>query len=448
MPKFRWQTGLGATSLGLLGMLLMGSSMPPLRPLALANLPIVPQWGSPWMAQISAPDPSAEAILRQSIAGLGAAGVSVTAQGVAFLAGGGTIAQHQGSVPLPAASLTKLATTLAALKTWEPTQQFETRVGITGSVEGGILQGDLVIRASQDPFFVWEEAIVLANTLQQIGIQRVNGKLIILGNFAMNFNRDPVQAGEFLKQGMNASLWPTEAHKQYGRLPTDTPVPQLQVVGDVQVLPASAEASVAPQWVISHRSLPLVGLLKAMNIYSNNAMADMMAQAVGGPEVMMAIVSEETGISTTEIRLVNGSGLGEGNQISARGVVAMLIALQRSLQGTDYTIADLMPVIDKDGGTLLNRNLPPGSAMKTGSLATVSSLGGVFPTRDRGLVWFAILNRGSNLDGLRARQDQLINALEQHWGAAPNIPAHLQTQISFSQPPYQLGDPNRNQVLE
>ncbi|MEM9809436.1 MAG: D-alanyl-D-alanine carboxypeptidase, partial [Cyanobacteria bacterium P01_D01_bin.56] len=111
-------------------------------------------------------------------------------------------------------------------------------------------------------------------------------------------------------------------------------------------------------------------------------------------------------------------------------------------------IADLMPVIDKDGGTLLNRNLPPGSAMKTGSLATVSSLGGVFPTRDRGLVWFAILNRGSNLDGLRARQDQLINALEQHWGAAPNIPAHLQTQISFSQPPYQLGDPNRNQVLE
>lgn len=208
MPKFRWQTGLGATSLGLLGMLLTGSSTPPLRPLALANLPIVPQWGSPWMAQISAPDPSAEAILRQSIAGLGAAGVSVTAQGVAFLAGGGTIAQHQGSVPLPAASLTKLATTLAALKTWEPTQQFETRVGITGSVEGGILQGDLVIRASQDPFFVWEEAIVLANTLEQIGIQRVNGKLIILGNFAMNFNRNPVQAGEFLKQGMNASLWP------------------------------------------------------------------------------------------------------------------------------------------------------------------------------------------------------------------------------------------------
>ena len=448
MPQFRWQTGLASISLGLLSVGLVGSRTPPLRPLALANLPIIPQWASPWMAQLSAPDPAAEAILRQSMAGFGASGLPVGAQGIAFWAGGGTVAQHQGAVPLPAASLTKLATTLAALKTWEPTYQFETRVGITGSVDGGVLQGDLVIRASPDPFFVWEEAIALANTLQQLGIQRVNGNLVILGSFAMNFNRDPAQAGEFLKQGMNTALWPTEARQQYSRMAADTPIPQLQITGEVQVLPASAEADLAPRWVVGHQSLPLVALLKAMNIYSNNAMADMMAQAVGGPDVMMAIVSEETSISTAEIRLINGSGLGEGNQISARAVVAMMVAMQRSLQGTDYTIADLMPVIGKEVGTLVNRNLPAGAAMKTGSLAAVSSLAGVFPTRDRGLVWFAILNRGTNLDGLRARQDQLINALEQHWGPTPTIPAHLQTRISFSQAPYRLGDPTRNQVFE
>ncbi|MEM8546165.1 MAG: D-alanyl-D-alanine carboxypeptidase [Cyanobacteria bacterium P01_H01_bin.119] len=447
MVRPRWKTGLNLAGWLLVSLLLKGSNTPPLRTLALGNLPIVPQWASPWMAQLSAPDTIAADILQGSINGLSAAGLPAMAQGVAVLAGGSTVAQHQGAVPLPAASLTKLAVTLAALQTWEASHQFETLVGVTGPVENGIVRGDLVVRASQDPFFVWEEAIALANALQQAGIQQVEGNLIILGDFAMNFSGSPRESAALLKQGMDGAQWPAEANQQYSTLLPGTPVPQLKINGGVQVLPLSAETDLGPTWVVSHRSLPVAALLKAMNIYSNNAMADRMAQAVGGPSAVVDQVIAATGLPAGEIRLINGSGLGEGNQISPRGVVAIMVAMQRSLQSTDYTVADLMPVIGRETGTLRGRNLPLGSAMKTGSLNTVSSLAGVFATRDRGLVWFAILNRGQNLDGLRVRQDQLINALVQHWGAAESLPAHLRPTINFAQDPYRLGDPARNQIL-
>jgi D-alanyl-D-alanine carboxypeptidase/D-alanyl-D-alanine-endopeptidase (penicillin-binding protein 4) len=105
----------------------------------------------------------------------------------------------------------------------------------------------------------------------------------------------------------------------------------------------------------------------------------------------------------------------------------------------------VMPVIGQEIGTLAGRNLPAQSALKTGSLATVSSLAGVFHSRDRGPIWFAILNQGYDLDGFRIQQDALLRALETHWGSAPP-PSELQPQVKLGQAPYWLGDPQRNQV--
>jgi D-alanyl-D-alanine carboxypeptidase/D-alanyl-D-alanine-endopeptidase (penicillin-binding protein 4) len=60
--------------------------------------------------------------------------------------------------------LTKIATSLAALKTWGPSYQFETLISATGPVQNGVLQGDLVIKAVAIRF-VWEEAIALVTDL-------------------------------------------------------------------------------------------------------------------------------------------------------------------------------------------------------------------------------------------------------------------------------------------
>ncbi|NJM85606.1 MAG: D-alanyl-D-alanine carboxypeptidase, partial [Leptolyngbyaceae cyanobacterium RM2_2_21] len=65
--------------------------------------------------------------------------------------------------------------------------------------------------------------------------------------------------------------------------------------------------------------------------------------------------------------------------------------------------------------------------------------------RDRGLVWFAILNQGGNLEGLRQGQDDLLRAMQQHWGSPPALPDALVPTVDFEQDAYRLGNPQRNQ---
>ena len=71
------------------------------------------------------------------------------------------LGNHRGKIPASAASLTKIATTLAALGKLGSDYQFMTQIYHTGSIEEGTLKGDLVVEGSRDPLFVWEEAIAL-----------------------------------------------------------------------------------------------------------------------------------------------------------------------------------------------------------------------------------------------------------------------------------------------
>lgn len=433
-----------STPLGFLAVLL-GFTAAPVQPSDIQTVPLVPTWDSPWVQRFTAPDPVVEGLVQQYLQTLATAGWATEAQGVWLQVGSTPIAHHQGTVPLSAASLSKIATTLAALAEWSPDHHFETRLGMTGTLDQGVLQGDLIVLGGSDPLFVWEEGIVLGNALQQLGIQRVTGNLVMIGDFAMNFQTDPAVSGETLRQSWNAALWPAEALAQYQALPGGTPQPALSIEGGIQVIPPEA----LPQdvtWLIRHRSLPLVAILKAMNIYSNNVMAEMVADLVGGPTAVVTQATQAARLSPGELNLINGSGLGEENQITPHAVVTMLMTLQEMLQPGGFSVADVLPIAGEDGGTLENRQIPMKSAVKTGSLAEVSALAGFIPTQERGPVWFAIINRGWALEELRIEQDNLLNAVQAHWGAT-DAPATLQAKVKFLAPPYQLGDPSRNERL-
>ncbi|MEM9006613.1 MAG: D-alanyl-D-alanine carboxypeptidase [Cyanobacteria bacterium P01_F01_bin.86] len=412
------------------------------QPIEWPSMDAVISWQSPWVLKMNTPDPKAAAIVRSYLTRLTDQGFPTNEQGIWIQTGATAIATHQGDQALSAASLTKIATTLAALNTWKVSHRFETLIGHTGVIENGTIQGDLVIHWDGDPYFVWEEAIAIANTLQQQGIQQISGNLVILGDFAMNFQSDPTLSGEIFRQAVDFNLWPAEVWRLYDLMPSGTAQPSLLINGEVILKPVTATAEVS-RWLVRHQSLPLVALLKAMNIYSNNEMAEQLAVAAGGTNTVVAKVVEKTRIPVTEIRLINGSGLGNENQISPRAAVAMLLAIQRQLRPYGLSVADVMPVFGQDEGTLIFRELPNQSALKTGTLATVSSLAGVFPTSDRGPVWFSIQNRGGNIELLRAQQDALLLALEQHWGNALP-PDYLQPKIIMGKAPYQLGDPERN----
>lgn len=139
---------MGFPSIGVAGVLslLLGTQVArPLQPLISLNAVPTNPWQVPWLAQRNAPDPTVVAIVDQYISTLSAQGYAPEQQGVWVQTGATAIATHQGTTPLPVASLTKLATTLAALATWPVDHQFETRIGRRGLVENGVLVGDLII---------------------------------------------------------------------------------------------------------------------------------------------------------------------------------------------------------------------------------------------------------------------------------------------------------------
>ncbi|MGB3791084.1 MAG: D-alanyl-D-alanine carboxypeptidase [Phormidesmis sp.] len=423
----------------------------PAKPLNLSAVDIRPRWESDWVRATIANDPAAKSIVANYLSGLSAAGYFPEEQGIWVSAGDYPVAENNGNVPVPAASLTKVATTLAALATWEPTHQFETWVGWRGKVENGVVLGDLVVIGGDDPLFVWEEAIALGKALQQQGIRRVKGDLIIVGNFNMNFETDRTTSGTWLKQALNANAWNYEvetAYQNLGKTPAaDSDKPTIDISGGIKLEPINRKETV-DGWLLRHDSLPMVAVLKAMNIYSNNPMAEQMASAAGGASAVVNKVETVAKIPPGEVRLINGSGLGEENQISPRAIVLMLQAIQAQLLDSGFTLSDIFPVAGADGGTVRDRGLPQNAVVKTGSLAVVSSLAGAFPTETKGIVWFSIMNYGAGLDGLRSRQDQVLSALEQQWGKAQTLPPELRTTVVIGQAPYQFGDPLRNHPVK
>ena len=339
------------------------------------------------------------------------------------------------AVPASAASLTKVATTLAALDKWGTDHRFETRLYTVGTVENGVLRGDLVVEGDGDPLFVWEEAISLGNAINKLGIKQITGNLIVVGNFYANFQTDPLVSGELLKQGIDADKWKPGVERQYQSLPPGTARPQVTIAGSVIVENALPPDS---RLLLRHQSLTLAELLKQMNIYSNNAMAEMLAQGVGGAAVVADVAAKAADISPTEIQFVNGSGLSVNNRLSPRAVANLFITLDRKLASSTVKVNDLFPVAGRDTkGTLHWRSLPAGVAVKTGTLAQVSALAGIIPTQERGPVWFTIINHGGNIEKLRAEQDKLLQRLAQHWQIIPDA---IATQTILS-----LGDPSRNQ---
>ena len=343
-------------------------------------------------------------------------------QGIWMQSGNTLLANHQGTTPLPAASITKVATSLVALQTFGPEHQFITLISTNGGIKDGVLTGDLFIQGSEDPLFVWEEAIVLGNVLNQKGIKRITGNLIIVDKFYMNFELNPLKSGELLKQALNSQSWPAEAAAQYQTLPPNTPKPKITIDGTVKVLPAVPN-SVQP--LIKHYSLPLAELVKKMNQYSNNLMADMLADTVGGAKTVAQKAAAATGVPPAEIQLVNGSGLSEKNRISPRAACALFLAVERYLKPYNMTVADVLTVVGKDKGILSERPLPKLAVIKSGTLDNVSALGGALPTQKQETVWFVIMNGGANVETFRTQQEVLLKGFLTQWGAVQASPPEL-----------------------
>ena len=86
---------------------------------------------------------------------------------------------HQAELPINPASLMKLVTTAAALDLLGPTHTWRTQVFVEGVIKDGVLQGALYLRGGGDPKLTVERLWLLLRRVQGLGIQRIQGDLVL-----------------------------------------------------------------------------------------------------------------------------------------------------------------------------------------------------------------------------------------------------------------------------
>jgi D-alanyl-D-alanine carboxypeptidase/D-alanyl-D-alanine-endopeptidase (penicillin-binding protein 4) len=86
---------------------------------------------------------------------------------------------HRAGVAMNPASVMKLVTTYAALDVLGPDFTWNTRWLMDGSISGGLLHGNLVVRGSGDPKLVVERLQAVLAQVQASGVQVIRGDIVL-----------------------------------------------------------------------------------------------------------------------------------------------------------------------------------------------------------------------------------------------------------------------------
>jgi D-alanyl-D-alanine carboxypeptidase/D-alanyl-D-alanine-endopeptidase (penicillin-binding protein 4) len=342
-------------------------------------------------------------------------------QGVYVEAADGEILLAQAArLPVHPASVSKVPTTLALLHRLGPDYRFTTTFSGTGAVHDGLLEGDLIVDGGGDPFFVDENALLVAARLNELGVRRVAGTLRVRGTLIFNWQGE---AAEARLRAVLSGQAPPSAVEAVNALAGASSEASKSTPAALQfeakaLAPAAGTADpVAARPLIAHRSQPLLSLVKALNDYSNNVFKPL-ADAAGGAATVQELARSQLPASMrTEITLGDGAGTDPRNRLSPRAAVRILRALEQELRLTGHSLVDALPVAGFDPGTLQERLNAAGESGcvvgKTGTFGEygASALIGALRSRDHGTVYFAILNHGVPVPEARRRQDQLLRVL-------------------------------------
>jgi len=93
--------------------------------------------------------------------------------------GGATVLDINSAAPLNPASTMKVLTTLAALEQLGPDFSWHTELYALGPIEGGTLNGDLLVHGGGDPYLLEDQVRNMLKALQRQGISHISGDLVL-----------------------------------------------------------------------------------------------------------------------------------------------------------------------------------------------------------------------------------------------------------------------------
>ncbi|HKP47305.1 MAG TPA: D-alanyl-D-alanine carboxypeptidase [Pyrinomonadaceae bacterium] len=340
---------------------------------------------------------------------------------------GKTVSSQEADRPFNPASAIKLGVALIALHNFGPQHRYTTGFWTDGTFNRatGELTGNLYV-TGRDPSFHYEHGVMIARQLNNLGIRKITGDLVVGPGFTMNFSASARRSGEMLYDTLDTNLRPAQALQawtyeraalaDHASLQT---IPSVSVMGEVTVGPAAPNARL----LLTHNSSKLTDVLKVLLCYSNNFMAERIGDSLGGVDSVRRQLISMLGISEFDIQLSSVSGLGV-NRVTPRAMMKIFKGLRSELQKNRLTPADIMPVAGIDPGTLEDRFTGPawaGSVIaKTGTLVRTdggaSALVGQMRTASGEVLLFVIMNQQGSVVRFRHNQDSLVMQVQNSRG--------------------------------
>jgi D-alanyl-D-alanine carboxypeptidase/D-alanyl-D-alanine-endopeptidase (penicillin-binding protein 4) len=329
------------------------------------------------------------------------------------------------------ASVQKLYTSVAALRTLGPAGRLATSVVAEEEPDAeGVVDGDLYLRGSGDPTFDALDSNRLAQQVADAGIVEVRGRVrgdesafdrrrgVPSSGYRLTSEVGPLSALTFNRgrSGRRSPFW----QRRPARFASAAFSKQLRglgvrVRGRARTGRAPADAPLVTEW----RSPPVTDLVRLMNPPSDNFIAETFVKVLGSQyggsgstTAGTAVVREQLSELEIDPEVVDGSGLSRSDRTSPREVVTML----RAMDGEAAFTGSL--AVAGRTGTLSTRmrgtRAQDRCRAKTGTLRDVSALAGYCTARRGGAVAFAFLMNYVSPYSARILQDRMANALTRY----------------------------------
>jgi D-alanyl-D-alanine carboxypeptidase/D-alanyl-D-alanine-endopeptidase (penicillin-binding protein 4) len=375
---------------------------------------------------------------------------------------GKPLLDQRGGVKRILASNTKLFTAATTLDRYGPDEHFITSLWTDGTVQNGVLNGNVYLRGGGDPLFgntayvkryFGSGATVeqLALNARVVGITGITGRVYgdesvfdsLRGTATYGFRRSGEIGGQLgaliFNKGFNGGAYQSDPPRFAAqRMRAALKAAGVPVTGSTGVQPTPPGSRV----IAYVESLPVAQVVRLMDKPSNNYLAEMLAKglampaealrgggsdggaaAAGGEPVLTNAVPATTRAGArvarsfaralgSRVAIGDGSGLSRTDRAAPREVVDLLRGM--STRAGFAPFDQSLPIAGVDG-TLKNRMRGSVASKrcrgKTGTLSNVSALSGYCTTASGRLIAFSILNNRVWPPAARAAQDRIVKAI-------------------------------------
>ncbi len=335
---------------------------------------------------------------------------------VVDLTAGKRLYGRDGDLPLTPASVTKIATSVAALSALGPDHRLTTRTALEGDTGELVLVGggDPTLTARERPGDLASLRTLAAHTATALGQRNVR-------KVTLSYDTTLYAGAEMHPIGVNENLAPVTAlMADEGRTDDSTsgPAPRaadpaaeaarafagfLEQEGITASAPGPSKATRRAETLASVSSPPLSALVERMLTNSDNDLAEALARhtalATGKPadfhgvSAALGVRLKELGLPVRGARFHDGSGLDRSDLLTADLLTALLTKAADPAHPELRPILTGLPVAGFTG-TLTDRYTDGAAGLvraKTGTLTGVNTLAGTVATPDGRLLGFAFL---------------------------------------------------------